>query len=312
MMLRPHTTRVVRDSRAVLSEKARSFRWAAQFLSRDQHDDAAIVYAFCRLVDDTADEAPDKDHAARGLERLRAELDGTAAARPVIDAFLTLAARRGLDLDAARELILGVATDLEPVRLPDDVALLRYCYRVASTVGLMMCAVIEVRDPSALPFAVDLGVAMQLSNICRDVAEDAAMGRVYLPATRLRFHGTSPQALLDGHAPREAVAAVVRDLLALADAYYASAEQGMRFIPPRSRAAILVASRVYRAIGVRLRQNRCDALAGRTIVPWTQKSRWVLDALARMARPHVLGLTPAPRHDRALHLALDGLPGANA
>lgn len=302
---------IITQSRDVLSQKARSFRWAAQFLSGERHDDAAILYAFCRLVDDTADEAECLEQAAEGLDSLTHQLLGQREPSPLIAAFLEMSARCQLHLSWALELIAGVRSDLTPVRFVDDVQLLRYCYRVAGTVGLMMCAVLDVNEEQAYPYALDLGIGMQLTNICRDVAEDAAMGRVYLPQVRLRHHGVQTQELLDGTASTQGTARVVRDLLDMGDVYYQSGERGMRFIPTRSRVAIMVASRVYRAIGVNLRKNDCNALEGRTIVPWTDKSVWVANALGRLTLPHTFGLTPLIEHDRGLHVALDGLPGTN-
>ena len=304
---------VIADSREVLSRKARSFRWGAQFLAPERHDDAALLYAFCREVDDAADEAPDAQTAHLALAALEAELHGQAPPRPMMAAFGQMADRVGLERAWAQELITGVRQDLEPVLIPDDVALLRYCYRVAGVVGLMMCAVLQVQDERAYPHAIDLGVAMQLTNICRDVAEDARMGRVYLPQVRLLHHGQPPQGLLRGQASRVAVSRVVLDLLTLADVYYRSAEHGMRYLSPRSRAAILVAARLYRQIGVRLRERgQGDALAGRTIVPWSDKSVRVVGALGRLAKPQVLGIGPSPAHDATLHAALVGLPGVHA
>ena len=231
-------------SRATLAGKARTFHWASHLLPAATRDDAALVYAFCRLVDDTADEALDPLLAASALARLEAEMLGQEPARPLLASFREAAARLELPLASATELIAGVRSDLERVRVADDPALLLYCYRVASTVGLMMCAVLGVRRRDALPHAVDLGIAMQLTNIARDVAEDAARGRVYLPRQRLERAGVDPEALVRGSADRGAVARVVADLLDLADRYYGSADDGMRYIPWRARQAILVASRV--------------------------------------------------------------------
>lgn len=302
---------VVAQSRDVLSQKARTFRWAAQFLSPHRHDDAALLYAFCRLVDDSVDMAPSPESALIALDDLTYQLLGQQDPSDLIRAFLDMSARCQLHLSWALELIEGVRSDLNVVRFQTDVELLRYCYRVAGTVGLMMCAVLDVQDELAYPYAVDLGIAMQLTNICRDVAEDAQMGRVYLPNVRLLYHGTSSLELLNNQSDPHCVAHVVRDLLSLADAYYDSAEQGMRFIPTRSRVAIMVASRVYRAIGVQLRRNGCNPLVGRTIVPWTEKSVWVANALGRLTLPHTFGLTPLVLHDQKLHVALRGLPGTN-
>jgi phytoene synthase len=302
---------VLAESHSVFRDKARTFWWASRLLPRAVRDDAAVVYAFCRLVDDTGDETRDVTRAALALEALSKEVGGEAVARPVVAEFLAVARRREVPVRAAMELIAGVRGDLGVVRVADDGELLRYCYRVASTVGLMMCAVLGVRRREALPHAVDLGIAMQLTNIARDVAEDAGRGRVYLPADRLRRVGVDPESLVGGSARRDGVALVVADVLALADRYYRSADGGMRDIPLRFRPAILVASRTYRAIGVRLRARSGDALAGRTVVPWPSKVAWSARAVAASLRPEMLGVTPRWTHDRTLHRALAGLPGAN-
>lgn len=285
---------------AVLASRARSFRWASWFLPAERRGQAALLYALCRLVDDTADEAPDPARARQELEALRAELRGEGP-RPLVAACRGILDQAGLQ--AAEHLIEGALTDLEPVCMADDAELLRYCYRVAGTVGLMMLPVLGVHARVARAHAVDLGIAMQLTNICRDVAEDRGLGRVYLPRRRLEAAGTQPEALLRGEAPREAVAEVVRGLLGLAERYYQSGDAGMRYIPWRCRVAILVASRVYRAIGLGLLERGGDALAGRVVVPWTGKLRWSLAALGASLR---LRLRPAQGHEPALHAPLLG------
>lgn len=301
--------RVAAESRAVLAKHARTFDLAGWFLPPERLDDAAIVYAFCRLVDDAVDEAESRAQGDAAVAEIERELRGEAPARPLVACFGELLDEWKISRQVALELCTGVRSDAGEVIVGDDAGLLRYCYRVAGTVGLMMCGVIGARDPEALPFALDLGIAMQLTNISRDVAADAQLGRVYLPATRLGAAGTGPAALLAGDAPRPAVAAVVLDVLALAERYYASADAGMRFIPWRSRLAILVASRVYRAIGLRLRRRGGDALAGRTVVPAHEKALWVGAALLRFVRTLV---APIVRdHDPALHRTIADLFGAD-
>jgi phytoene synthase len=301
------TDDVVSLSRGVLSTHARSFRWAAVFLSRAQRDDAAVLYAFCRLVDDVVDEAPDDDTARRELTRVANDLDRDQPEDPLIATFRAVAARRGISLDAARDLLAGAASDLDTVRFADDRQLLRYCYRVAGTVGLMMCPILGVREPAAQAHAVDLGIAMQLTNICRDVREDAERDRVYLPEKRLRTVGSSQAALLQRRASRRHVADIVSALLQLAEHYYASANHGMRFIPARPRLAIYVAGHLYRAIGVRLRtRHRCDALHGRTVVsPW-RKLYWVARAVGTWASS-LLRRSRRSNHAPELHQHLQGL-----
>jgi len=290
----------------VLAEGSKSFSFAGLFLPSDQRRDAALLYAFCRYVDDVADDAPDPVLAGRALDELEVELLRQAPARPLLAALLELFDRRGIDVQHALDLIDGVRGDLDTVRVANDGELVLYSYHVASTVGLMMCGVIGVRDPEALPFAIDLGVAMQITNICRDVREDADNDRVYLPATRLTALACepTPAGVLGA---RDAVRHVVLDLLSLADRYYRSADAGMHHIPWRPRLAILIAARVYRAIGVRLAAAGGDALAGRTVVPLSTKV-WVA-CRTLLAFPFVSRRRRA--HRRALHRALAGKSGAD-
>ena len=303
---------VLAASRSTFAGKARTFHWASLLLQPAVRDHAALVYAFCRLVDDTADEGGEPIAARAALDRLEGEVLGELPARPLIAAFREAAARLGIPLASAVQLIHGARSDLGPVRIPDDDALLRYCYRVASTVGLMMSPVFGVRNAAALPHAVDLGIAMQLTNIARDVREDAAMNRVYLPAARLARMGVEPEDLVGMAANPEAIAAVVSELLVLADRFYRSADDGMRDLPWRPRQAVLVASRVYRAIGVRLRRRGCDSLAGRTVVSLPGKVLWTLAGLAAGIKLQLRALGPRRPHAAHLHAALRGLPGAHA
>ncbi len=261
----------------VMQKRARTFRWAARLLGTTCRDDAAVLYAFCRAADDAADEATDRAQAVADLDALERSLskDGDGPGR----ALAVLAEQRGMSLAPARELLAGVRQDTDLVRLADDAELLQYAYLVAGTVGLMMCGVLGARDQRAERYAIQLGIAMQITNICRDVAEDAARGRVYLPERRLRAAGTSQTALLAGTAPKEAIAKVVSDLLAVADGFYRSADQGLRYLPSRARLAVLMASRMYRAIGDVLRRRGCDPFLGRAVVSPLAKIALTLVAL---------------------------------
>lgn len=302
-----HLALVPADPAAVLAAGSKTFRFAGWFLAPDRRADAALLYRFCRHVDDVADESDDDETARAGLAALCDELTGARPARPLIAETLALFGRRQIDVRHALDLIEGVASDLGLVRVRDDAELVRYAYRVAGTVGLMMCGVLGVTDPDALAHAIDLGVGMQLTNICRDVAEDARLGRVYLPATRLQAVGVTPTP--EGvSASRDGVKRVVLDVLLLADRYYTSGEDGLRYIPARARVAILVAGRTYRAIGVVLRARGGDALAGRTVIPLSGKIFYSLRALTAFP-----GLSRRRHsHRPALHQAIAGWPGTNA
>lgn len=300
------------QSEAVLAKHARSFRLASLFLPAGKRVDAALVYALCRLIDDTADECDDPRRAAVQLSALREELDQKRFPRPLVGEFLELSDRSDLDIEAVHELIRGVESDLEEVIFSTDEELLRYCYRVAGTVGLMMCAILGVREPRAICFAIDLGMGMQLTNICRDILEDARRGRVYIPRERLETVGISSEDLLAEEVDEEALATVVRDLLDLADQFYFSADKGMQYIPWRSRLAIVVASRVYRAIGVKLRRQGAQVMRGRTIVSSLGRAYWVIRAFFIWILVSPPFAPRAPEHQQELHKPLRGLPGVSS
>jgi phytoene synthase len=315
MVLPASPDAVARQSIATLAKGSKSFRLASFFLPVDARVDAAVVYAFCRRVDDAVDDAPTPAEARAAVERLHDELHGRAHATPELQAFVSLMQGSELHLRAAEALIEGVASDIGEVRVPDDRGLVRYAHGVAGTVGLLMCRVIGVTAPRALPFALDLGIAMQITNICRDVAADAQLGRIYLPADRLARAGAAGVTPATLQAPdettRAAVVRVVADLLALADRYYRSADLGMRYIPWRTRLAMIVASRIYRRIGVKLTRAGGDPLPGRTVVGALEKLWTLCLALAACLTPTLLGLGREPRHEADLHRGITDLPGAD-
>ena len=298
------------ESRGVLSHHARSFRWGAWFLPAGTHNDAAITYAFCRLVDDVVDEAENEELATEGVKQLEAELRNQTTPTALVAGFAEVMNRDNGTLDPAFELIKGVRSDLGEQILQTPAELLTYCYRVAGTVGLRMCQVLNVNDRRALPHAVDLGIGMQLTQIARDVYEDAGRGRVYIPAQILEGVGITSKQVLDGTANREKLAEAVEWLYRLGERYYVSAEHGMRFIPWRSRLAIFVASRTYRAIGVKLARRKFDAMAGRVVVSWYEKIFWVGHGVVGACK--TLLSSPYYDHRTELHRSLQGLPGCSA
>ena len=223
-----------RAARAVLQRHGRTFFVASRLLGRRHAERAAVLYAFCRHVDNLADEASDPTSARAALAAVQHALRTGLAPDPWTRAMLALQSETGMAVGPALDLVAGVAGDLEDVRVADEAALLLYSYRVAGTVGLMMCAALDVHDPRAHPFAIDLGIAMQLTNIARDVGEDARMGRRYLPASWIGE--VAPAAIAEPDLPlQRQLQDATRRLLALADRYYASGESGLAYLPRRAR-----------------------------------------------------------------------------
>jgi phytoene synthase len=290
------------DARAVLRRHGRTFAFASHLLGAVHADRAATLYAFCRYVDDLADYAPDPDTARAALAAVSRALAKGRPDGPATAAMLALQAETQMPMAPALALVAGVASDLEPVRMPDEAALVRYAWSVAGTVGLMMCPVLDVHDPRAAPFAVDLGIAMQLTNIARDVGDDARLGRRYLPA-----NWVGDLAPADIAAPNDHQQATLREgtrrTLALAERYYASGESGLGFLPWRARLAILAAARMYRAIGERIAAADYRSWDRRAVVGSVAKAGHAALAITAFATSPRLHRRDA-RHDADLQHAL--------
>ncbi len=263
----------------LLAQRGHSFHWARRLLSARHAERATRLYGFCRRIDDLADEATDAAAAHAALADIRRALQTGARADAETADMLQLMRTCSIDPAVPLELLRGVEGDLGEVRVADMEELLRYCYRVAGTVGLMMTAALDVTAPEALPHAIDLGIAMQLTNICRDVREDAVLGRRYLPATLVG--PLEPMALVDPTASvRATVTHALQLLLDAADRHYASGERGLRYLPAAASTGILVAARAYRGIGTVLRERGFDCWSSRATVSTAGKVAITLRALA--------------------------------
>ena len=262
------TDAVLAASKASIVKGSKSFRSASRLFDPKVREDAWLLYAWCRACDDEIDgqdhgfahEALTPEEQRRRLVRLydltRRAMTGEAMSDPVFAAFQRVAIRHRLPEHWAMDLIDGFAMDVEhrDYRTLDDV--MTYCWHVAGVVGVMMARVMGVTDPETLRRAQDLGLAFQLTNISRDVIEDAEDGRVYLPADWLIEAGLEPTAeAVAEPANRDRVHALTSRLLAVAEPYYDSARDGLRGLPFRSAMAIAAARGVYREIGRKVRRG---------------------------------------------------------
>lgn len=296
----------VRDA---MRTHGRSFHFASQFLGNRHADRAARLYAFCRYLDDTVDLADSKAEAERTLDRIVRELAGQVPASAATRDFLALMDEVGLAPSMPEGLISGLRSDLGVVALKTEAELLRYAYHVAGVVGLMMCDVVEVAAPEARPFAIDLGIAMQLTNIARDVDEDARRGHRYLPEAWVG--PVTPQQIVDPDPEmKDILKQASRRLIDRAELYYWSADRGLGYLPARARFAILVAGRVYRRIGVSIARQDHACWQGRARVSRPVKLRVAAGAALSFLGCRHLHARDAV-HDGTLHEALTGLPGAN-
>jgi phytoene synthase len=266
--------------RALLCGGSRSFFAASLLLPGRIRGPATALYAFCREADDAIDLGDDPAAAlARLYQRLDAAYAGAPEANPVDRAFAATVESFAIPRALPAALIEGLAWDAASRRYRSFSELLDYCARVAGGVGVMMTLIMGVRDPHALARAADLGVAMQLTNIARDVGEDAAAGRLFLPLDWLDAAGIEPGNL----AFTPALASVIQRLLAEAAALYARAAPGIAMLPLTCRTGIAAARRIYAAIGEKIALAGHDSITRRARVPDREKialaGRAALDTL---------------------------------
>jgi phytoene synthase len=239
---------------------SKSFAAAARLFDAPTRRSVLMLYAWCRHCDDVVDgqelgfsvTAPSHDpHAglARLVEQTRRAYGGEKMPAPAFAAFQEVALRHAIAPRHAFDHLAGFGMDVDAVHYETFEDTLRYCYHVAGVVGLMMAQIMGAQDPQVLERACDLGLAFQLTNIARDIVDDARIARCYLPAQWLREAGI-PQEELALPRHRVALAKVAARLVDRAEPYYDSALGGVAALPLRSAWAIATARRVYRQIGI--------------------------------------------------------------
>jgi phytoene synthase len=278
--------RTLAECRRLMRGGSRSFFAASLLLPARYRDSATALYAFCRVADDAIDLSSDP---ASALVLLRRRLDaiyaGTPGADPADRALAVVVRRCGLPRALLDGLLEGFAWDAEGRRYDTLAELEDYAARVAGTVGAMMALVMETQDATALARACELGVAMQLTNIARDVGEDARNGRLYLPRQWMLEAGLEPEGWLADPQPSPTLDGLVRRLLARADALYARAECGVAALPHRCRPAIQAARLVYAAIGREVLERPGRTMVHRAVVPGRTKLGLMLRALPAALLP---------------------------
>jgi len=216
------------NTQSLISKHAKSFSWAGFFLSKDTFRKCSILYDFCRTVDDIADQDDHLDIKINKFLEFKSEFKNKNISNNIIKNVHILLEEEGISHKIVNDLLDGVESDLKSeVNLNNKKNLLIYSYQVAGTVGLMMAKILKVKNQQSLRCAVDLGVAMQLTNIARDVVEDKKRNRTYIEGD---FNSIS-------------------ETIFLANIFYRSSFPAIKNIPIFSRFAILVARRIYKRIG---------------------------------------------------------------
>ena len=289
--------------RAIAKREAKNFYYAFVALPAPRRTAICAIYAFMRKADDLADDESISIDERRvrlnaWLAAWRAASDRGATGDPVFVAVRDATVRFGIPLTLLDELVAGVTMDLDSAKgdAPDTYAtfedLYRYCYLVASVVGLVCIRIFGYTDPRAEKLAERTGIAFQLTNILRDVAEDAERNRVYLPLEDLKAHGVSLDGLLHrakGATPTNEERALLREIAQRAERYYQSGQALMPLIEKESRPALWVLVRIYHALLIRIEAADYDVFSKRASVPTAEKLRILIVGLVRMGWVRIAG-----------------------
>jgi phytoene synthase len=270
-----------------------SFHAASKLLPARVRDPALALYAFCRLADDEVDLKRDK---VASVLKLRDRLDLVYAGRPkdapTDRAFAAIVEQFEMPRVLPDALLEGLAWDADQRRYDTLSEVRDYSARVASAVGAMMCVLMGVRDADALARACDLGVAMQLTNIARDVGEDALEGRIYLPLEWLQEAGIDVERFLAAPKPTKALRAMVKRLVMEANRLYMRSEAGVGALPRGCRPGIFAARFIYAGIGGQLTAMEYDSISARARTNKVQKLGWLGQSVVRSGASMLMPRSP--------------------
>jgi phytoene synthase len=268
--------------RHVTRSRARNFYYSFVLLGREEHDAMCAVYAFMRYCDDLSDDPLREVTEARALlDRWRADLDAALGGRLtdhlLWPAFCRVVERYAIPTRYFHEMIDGVASDLEPREFQTFEDLYRYCYQVASVAGLSVVHILGFESPSALLLAEKCGIAFQLTNILRDVREDAGQGRVFFPVEDMARFQVSREDLLRGN-PSDGIRELMRFETARARAYYQESAPLVGMVRRKNRRTLWALIEIYRRLLERIQQKNFEVFGDRVRLSTAEKCRVVARA----------------------------------
>ena len=269
----------------IIYENSKSFYWASKFLPKKILKKVINIYAFCRLQDDLVDEGIKIEDSSE-VEELENIIKSYGVSKNIIS-----------------NLMEGINSDENFKRFKDNSELLRYCYKVAGVVGLMMIKALDIKQSEAKYFAIDLGMAMQLTNISRDIMQDYKKNRIYIPENT----GINKDIISNMTSENEVkLKKVVNQIILKSEIYYKSSLNGMRYIPIRSRLAILVSLRIYQGIGIKIIKTEEKFIHENIYVTNKEKTLIVAKALIEFL---IFFIFPVykKKHNIYLHESLEGL-----
>ena len=274
-------------ARRITAYYSKSFYVSARILPADRRWATYALYGFCRHCDNLIDAPRQRSRSEifGEIEFLTEELqiayNTGESEHPVVRAFIFVAKRYGIPIEYPLDLLKGVAMDIQQARYITFDELTFFCYRVASVVGLMMTHILGYKDKRAFEYAKLLGIAMQLTNILRDIKEDKEMGRIYLPQADLSVFGVSNQDILNEKMTPQ-LRALMKFQIKRADRYYSEAIPGVSLLKTESQYAIYSAARIYRGILRQIEARNYNPFSSRVFVPSIQKIGILLHEVLRM------------------------------
>lgn len=279
--------------REMIRVGSRTFHLSSHLLPVRVRDAALCLYAFCRVADDAVDNAENVEAAVADL-MLR--LDHIYAHDPLDHAadraFADIAIRFAIPRALPDALIEGFAWDAAGRTYETLSEVIDYAVRVAGTVGAMMAILMQARSPDAIARASDLGIAMQLTNIARDIGDDARIGRLYLPRQWMRDAGFDPDAFLSEPQFTSALGKVIAQLLREADFYYERATSGIAFLPANCRRAILASRLLYAEIGREVAHRQFDSVTSRAVVSRVRQLSLLTRAFMGRSQTQIMSRDP--------------------
>ena len=272
----------------IFKEHAKTFYLASLFFNKETFEKVINLYSFCRINDDLVD-TPDTNFSNNPLSELEEKLK-----------------YYGIEEQVISQLQNGISSDINFEHIQNHANLIIYCYRVAGTVGLMMCKIMKLKDNEANYFAIDLGIAMQLTNIIRDIKADALIGRVYIPDQDIK----AKDIVDESKSKFRVIKNNMQNLELLATHYYESALHGLRYIPLRSRFVILIALRLYQAIGKKVLRKNHIYSDKKLYINMFEKILIIIKTFLEFVIFHIYSVKKN-NHKPLNHLYIKDLPHAN-
>ena len=289
----------------VMRKHGKTFFWASHFLDKKVAARLFAIYEFCREVDDVIDQ---KKQGIKHEEQLKKNILTWRSNKHnlIFQPFNDFEKKLFPGKNLFNEFFKGQESDIAQKQPANMTDLLIYCYRVAGVVGLMICDTFGIKDQGLRYFAIDLGIAMQLTNIARDIYEDARNNRIYLPVSLVGQKKT--KVLLGSNIDEKLLINKARDqLINKAELYYESGYKGINYLPKQSQRAVRVAATLYQCIGIKIKKKKVSYDSDRVYLNSFEKLFHTICTL----KNNKMNIKQPPEHNHLLHYAIKEMPGAH-